>query len=194
MKRKKQIVIIAHCILNCNAKVEGLATYEGSEKNLLGYLIAKGYGIMQLPCPEMAAYGIKRWGQVKEQYDNVHYRENCRNIFKPTLNQIIDYGKAGYEIKCIIGIDGSPSCGVSRTCSSDSWGGEVGSQYGILEKAADVKMIDQSGIFIEEIKKILDEHSIKIPFLAVNEEADGKENNIAKIINIIKEKENEKEK
>ena len=68
MNREKKIVLAAHCLLNVNAKVYGIANAKGGS-NLIGELIAKGYGIIQLPCVEMAMYGSQRWGIVYEQND-----------------------------------------------------------------------------------------------------------------------------
>lgn len=169
LKRKKEIVILSHCILNCNAKVEGLALYEGAQIDLIKYLIDNGYGIIQLPCPEMSMHGVKRWGHVKEQFDTPYFRKKCREIFDPVLEQIVDYTDKGYKIKALIGIDGSPSCGVYKTCSSRLWGGEVGCQYGIEDKIKDLKEVEEKGVFIEEIQSLLLEKKIKIKFIAVDE-------------------------
>lgn len=122
MMRSKKIVILSHCILNSNAKVDGLAKYEGVLGQLIVYLIEEGYGIIQLPCPEISIYGVKRWGVVKEQNNTPHYRKHCRKILEPILEPVIDYMTNGYEIKALIGVDGSPSCGVVQTCSSRIWG------------------------------------------------------------------------
>lgn len=72
MKRNKKIALVSHCILNANSKVEGLSEYGGMLKDVMNYLMDEGYGIIQMPCPEMAIYGIKRWGHVKEQFDTPH--------------------------------------------------------------------------------------------------------------------------
>jgi predicted secreted protein len=61
MKRDKNIVVVCHCILNCNSKVEGLSEYRGAV-DFTKKLVDSGIGIIQLPCPEMILYGIKRWG------------------------------------------------------------------------------------------------------------------------------------
>jgi len=186
INRKKEIVILSHCILNCNSKVEGLALYEGAQVELIKYIIEKGYGIIQLPCPEMSMYGVKRWGHVKEQFDTPYFRKKCREIFEPILEQIIDYMENGYVIKALIGIDGSPSCGVNKTCSSKLWGGEVGCEYGIEDKVKDLKSIEAKGVFIEEIQKLLLERKITIKFIAIDEV-----NPNASISNIIKNLEGE---
>lgn len=169
MHRKKEMVLLCHCILNCNSKVEGLSLYEGTQVELVKYLIEKGYGIIQLPCPEMSMYGIKRWGHVREQFDTPYFRKNCRKIFEPILEQIVDYTKNGYKFKALIGIDGSPSCGVNVTCSSSMWGGEVGAGYGKEEKVKDLNVINSKGIFIEEIQGMLKEKGIDIKFVAIDE-------------------------
>jgi len=169
MKRKKNIVLLCHCLLNCNSKIEGISDYEGAQKDILKYLIDEGYGIIQLPCPEITIYGTKRWGHVKEQFDTPFYRKHCKKIFLPILEQLQDYEKNGYNIKALIGVDGSPSCGINKTCSSAFWGGEIGTEYGLDDKLKDLKLIEASGVFIEEILIMLNENNINTKFIAVDE-------------------------
>ena len=183
MKRKKCLILLCHCILNCNAKVGGLAEYQGAQQSLLTYLIDNGYGLIQLPCPEITMYGVKRWGHVKEQFNTPYYRKHCREIFLPIREQIIDYLDSGYTLKTLIGIDGSPSCGIYQTCSSISWGGEMGATSGLDEKIKTLKTINSPGVFIEEIAKILRENNIQLDFIAVDET--NPESSIGKIINIL---------
>lgn len=57
MKREKKIVLIAHCILNVNAKVEGIATSKAGVTELITELMKQGYGIIQLPCVEQDMCG-----------------------------------------------------------------------------------------------------------------------------------------
>lgn len=187
MKRKKSLVILCHCILNCNSKVEGIANYEGAQKEIIKYLCEKGYGIIQLPCPEITMYGVKRWGHVKEQFDTPYFRRHCRNIFLPILEQVKDYIKNGYTIKALIGIEGSPSCGVKKTCSSVLWGGEVGNGYGLEDKIKDLKYVESNGIYIEEISNMLRESNITIRFIAVDEE--NPDSSVDEVINILEREE-----
>lgn len=169
MKRKKNLVLLCHCVLNCNSKVNGLALYEGAQEELVRYLVENGYGMIQLPCPEMTLYGVKRWGHVKEQFDTPCFRKHSREIFSPILDQIQDYLKNGYNIKALVGIDGSPSCGINKTCSSIKWGGEVGAEYGLEDKIKDLKFTDDSGAFIEEINKMMIEKGIGIQLISIGE-------------------------
>ena len=169
MKRNKKIVLVAHCLLNSNSKVEGLAQYEGALKEAVNLIIDSGVGIVQLPCPELSSYGIKRWGHVKEQFDTPYFREHCREIFGPYLKQIKDYLAADYEILALIGIDGSPSCGVNKTCSG-KWGGEFLSSSDLKKKIDTLSFSKEPGVFIEEIIKILKQEKIEIPIIAIDEE------------------------
>ncbi|PRX30432.1 putative secreted protein [Orenia metallireducens] len=167
MKRDKKIVLIAHCILNCNSKVEGLSQYRGALSEVVSLLMEQGLGIIQLPCPELTVYGVKRWGHVKEQFNTPYFRKHCREVFKPYLEQIKDYQAADYQIVGLLGIEGSPSCGVNRSCSGD-WGGTFSSPK--LEfNLNNVKSIDGAGIFIEEIREIFKEEEIGIPIIGVDE-------------------------
>ena len=170
MKRTKKIVIVSHCILNVNSKVEGLCEFGNTSTSLIKYLISNNYGIIQLPCPEITLYGIKRWGHVKEQFDTPYYRKHCRNIFEPILEQIEDYINNNYTINALIAINGSPSCGYNLTCSSSAWGGEFLNKENTEEKVNDLNLIDKPGIFIEEIYTMLTNKNIKIDIIPIDEE------------------------
>jgi predicted secreted protein len=169
MRREKKIVLVAHCVLNSNAKVEGLANYKGALKELVHFLVDSGYGIMQLPCPETTVYGIKRWGHVKEQFNTPFFRKQCRLMLESLVDQVVDLSQNGYHFGAVIGIDGSPSCGVGSTCSSALWGGEVSNRYGLQDKIENIMTIDGKGILMEELEKMLDEHGAEVPFIAVDE-------------------------
>ena len=43
---------LAHCILNANAKVAGIAQTPGAIPVIVEGLLRDGVGIVQLPCPE----------------------------------------------------------------------------------------------------------------------------------------------
>ncbi|AZO94725.1 CD3072 family TudS-related putative desulfidase [Halocella sp. SP3-1] len=182
MKRNKKIVLVAHCILNCNSKVEGLSQYRGALSEIVNLLVERGIGIIQLPCPELTMYGIKRWGHVREQFDTPYFRKHCRQIFEPYLQQIKGYLASNYQILGLIGIDGSPSCGVNKTCSGN-WGGELLEASVNKEKITTWEMIQARGVFIEEIILSLKESQIEISLTAIDE--DNLKKSKEKIINIL---------
>lgn len=168
MKRGKKIVLISHCILNVNAKVEGIANYSSGLKEVICTLIENDFGIIQLPCIEQAMGGINRWGQVKEQLDFHSFRDKCKEMLIPVINQVEDFYKNGYEISAVIGVDGSPTCGVSKTCSG-KWNGEICGQNNIEEKIATLKEIESSGVMMEELKILLELKGIDVRFFGINE-------------------------
>ncbi|MDK2563971.1 hypothetical protein QOZ84_10445 [Romboutsia sedimentorum] len=168
MKRDKNIVVVCHCILNCNSKVEGLSEYRGA-LDFTKKLIDNGIGIVQLPCPEMMIYGIKRWGHTKEQFDNPFYKTQCKNMLEPYIMQFDNYIKNGYNIKGLISIEGSPSCGYKKTCSSSLWSGELSNCTNLDEKLSDVKCIDEMGVFMKQLVSMLESNNLNIPILCLDE-------------------------
>ncbi|MGL4453248.1 MAG: CD3072 family TudS-related putative desulfidase [Sarcina sp.] len=141
MKRSKELVIVSHCVLNQNSVVEGLARAKGGFK-IVEDILCSGLGIIQLPCPEFKFLGIKRKGQSKEEYDTKEYRELCKNLFIPILEDLKQYRENGYEVKKIIGINQSPTCSISG----------------------------KRGIFMEEIFKMLEEASFNLEYEEILED------------------------
>jgi len=88
----------------------------------------------------------------------------------PYIKQFENYIKDGYKIKAIIAIDGSPSCGYNKTCSSDNWCGELSGCNNLLEKLTDIKMVNRKGVFIEELEKLLYENNLQISIIGLDEE------------------------
>ena len=168
MKRNRKIVLLAHCFLNVNAKVAGIATEAAGCKNIVSGLLDAGFGIIQLPCVEQSCCGSNRWGQVKEQLDFPAFRRRCRELLTPIVDQVLDFCENGYGICAVIGLDGSPACGVNYTCSG-KWGGEIGDGYGLPEKIASLHQLDEPGVMMEVLAEMFDEVGLAIPFFSVDE-------------------------
>lgn len=168
MNRSKKIAIISHCIINQNSVVKG----EYKDMNIFFPFIKKLFeeniGILQLPCPETECYGLRRWGHVKEQFDNCGYRKYLEKIVNSFVDIIKEYINNGYEIVGIYGIAGSPSCGVNLTCSAN-WEGEISLYKDKEDIVSRIKMINESGIFMEIFKSVLDKNKINIPFHDVDD-------------------------
>jgi len=139
-KRSGKIALVAHCTLNQNSRVLGLAERSNVITEIVEFLMRNDIGIIQMPCPELAYAGILRLPQTKAQYDNVMFRRHCRKIAEELANQIREYEKSGIKLKLVIGVDESPSCGVNET----------------------------SGIFMEELRFALSETRISTPFYGIN--------------------------
>ncbi len=116
------VCYLAHCLLNANAKVDEGARCEGVYSPVLALLRERGCAIRQMPCPELAFAGTRRFWAVREQYDTPAYREHCRRLATPVAAQIRADLAAGARV-IVIGIDGSPSMGVELTAAGADWGG-----------------------------------------------------------------------
>lgn len=112
MIRSKKFILISHCIINQNSVVMPLARSKGAFK-VVNKLIESGMGILQLPCPEFKYLGIKRNPMTKQEYDTKEYRELCRNLCVPILDDIREYINNGYEFCGVVGINESPTCSIS---------------------------------------------------------------------------------
>jgi predicted secreted protein len=157
--RSRQIVVLAHCHLNVNTKVHGLADYPGARADILRPLIDEGVGIVQLPCPEATFLGMRRWGMSVEQYDTPAYRRHCREILAPVIGTLTALVEDGCVIREVLGVDGSPSCGVSGTCSGYD-GGEIEQ---ILDGAAPAQraaVTPGRGVFTQELQAALQDAGI----------------------------------
>jgi predicted secreted protein len=158
-KRSGRIAIVAHCILNQNSRVLGLAERPGMITEIAEFLMRKKIGIVQMSCPELTYAGVLRQPQTKDQYDTAIFRSHCRKIAKGIVDQTQDYEKCGIETEIVIGVDGSPSCGVNETSK--------GSNCRNMSKN---ERVNGSGILIEQLRFALKERKISIPFYGIRYE------------------------
>src|ERR1700730_5379408 len=117
-----RVAFIAHCLLNQNAKVEGGAKTPAMWTPVLELLRERGYAIRQMPCPELAYGGARRFWGGREQYDTALYRRHCRRLATLVAAVMEPHVSAGDEV-VLIGIDSSPTMGVDHTVSAPTWAG-----------------------------------------------------------------------
>ncbi|NLI56355.1 hypothetical protein GX420_05205 [bacterium] len=155
-KREKKVALVSHCLLNQNAKVNGFAFFPAMINEIIDSLRKHNYGILQLPCPETIYAGTRRWWYVREQYDNPGYINLSRQILKPIVDQIKEYQNNGFKV-ILIGLDGSPSCGVRWSGSDNEWGGKP--------EIPDVEypVVKENGIFIRTLIEMIKEAKLDIP-------------------------------
>lgn len=158
------MVLLAHCILNPNAKIVGAAQTQGAIPGVLEGLLQDGVGIVQLPCPEQTFGGCRRWGMTREQYDVPCYRKHCRALLEGVVDQMEDYLHNGYEVLGIVGVDGSPSCGVNRTCAGYE-GGEIAS----MRSLPSCSCVEGRGVFMECLMSMLQSRGFSIPAVGIDE-------------------------
>lgn len=141
----RKVALLANCLLNQNAKVCEGARYRGMVNPVTEALRGRGYQLLQLPCPELAFAGARRWWAVYEQYDTPAYRAHCRRLAQAIVPLIERHLRDGDEV-ILIGLDGSPSTGVRFTSSKPEWGGRPD------RPDDDWDIVPGRGIWIEELE------------------------------------------
>jgi predicted secreted protein len=148
-QRSRKIVVVAHCILNVHSLEDNLAIYPGLEEEVIKLLIEKGVSLYQIPCPEIELSGIFRKALPKESYEH----PKIRKIYHQLANKIVDnlkwYVKKYYEIKAVVGAEGSPTCGIELV---GKWKEKTKSER---EFPRDIEFIPGTGVFMEEFKSSL---------------------------------------
>jgi hypothetical protein len=131
-ERGKQVIFVSHCLLNENTRYLGGAFRRGGVDEIIAGFQQAGVGLCQMHCPEQRAWGgvLKPW--VLPMYGaqgtlRYHLRPLLFPLFtwytrwvywrlaKAVVRDIADYVRSGFEVVGIVGIGGSPSCGVWAT-------------------------------------------------------------------------------
>ncbi len=160
-KRSKKVIFVAHCILNQNAKSDGTASYPSVINEVLELISSTDMGIVQMPCPELHCLGLDR-GNIKGGTrpvleENSRIRnvissndtiEKVKHLTGHVAYQISEYLKHGFEVKGVIGINRSPSCGVDST-------------------SKDNEEISGEGVFIKELGSELTKNDININMIGI---------------------------
>ena len=153
------VAFVAHCLLNQNSKVGDGAHCAGVYSPMVDVLRAKGWRIEQMPCPELAFAGLNRFWAVREQYDTAAFRRHCRRLSAAVADVIAVRVEQGEDV-VLIGIEGSPSMGVTITSSDPDRGGRPDWPDGSAE------LVSGEGIFVEELRAALESRGIGFPRVA----------------------------
>lgn len=186
-RRGRRVVFLSHCLLNENTRYPGGACRAGAVHEVVQACLDGGVGMVQMPCPEEHAWGgvLKRrllWffgSRAKLRYRLRNFllplslwytRRIYRTIASEVANQIADYQASGFTVTGIVGVDGSPSCGVRQTIDMKRCLGSVG-RFSTDARAADMNgiieecLIEGSGIFVELLQDEIAQRKLAVPFL-----------------------------
>jgi predicted secreted protein len=171
-KNDRRIVLIAQCLINPYCRVHMLGRNFSLSRQLLDYFMSEKLGIIQYPCPETTAMGLARNPQGRQQYDNIFFRDHCRELLKIPMLTVREFVKNKYRLTCFVGIENSPTCGVH-------WGKHKVNKYQ-TESPVPVEENKSAqpvlmGIMAEILEEELAKEDITIPFLElpVKEEPDS---------------------
>jgi uncharacterized protein YbbK (DUF523 family) len=130
--RSKRVVFLSHCLLNENTRYTGGACRPACVREIVEGCLDRDLGMVQMPCPEehawggvtkrllLAAFGLRRTFLFHLRsilfplfllYTKIVYRRLAKGVAR----QIGDYLASGYSVAGVVGVDGSPSCGVHTT-------------------------------------------------------------------------------
>ena len=160
--RSNRLVVLCHCMLNVHSLEDGLAEYPGLEEEVVRPLLEKGFGIVQLRCPETRLHGIERLPMPKDTYDRPEIRASYRAQAEEEVLQLREFVRKGAEVVAVVGAEASPSCGVSVV---GRW--RAGSDPGTRRFPEDVDFVEGRGVYMEELEKLLEEAGFHPVWLGV---------------------------
>jgi len=188
-QRRGQVVVLSHCLLNENTRYLGGAGRPGCVREIVDGCTAAGLGMIQMPCPEEAAwggvhkrrllllYGSARWlpGPLRRLLlpallDHTH--RIYGRLARDTGRRAADYRRAGLDVVAVVGVDGSPSCGVARTLDIPAAVDRLARADRRTLTTAAVNAIVRdtvvpgSGLFTELLRRDLGRRGIDLPYLA----------------------------
>jgi len=161
-KKDKKIILVAQCLVNPYCRVHILGQNFPLSQELTNYLMSKKVGIIQYPCPETTAMGLMRNPQGRQQYDNIFFRDHCKELLKIPMLMVREFVQNKYRLTCFIGLENSPTCGIH-------WGRHKVNRYQ-TESPNPVDTPDSNepvlkGIMAEILGEELAEEDVKVPFL-----------------------------
>jgi uncharacterized protein YbbK (DUF523 family) len=188
-RRGGQVVFLSHCLLDENTRYLGGAARPGCVREIVEACADKGLGIVQLPCPEAHAwggvgkrrllrlYGSPRWlpGPVRRALLPVmlaYTRRVYARLARQTARRIADYRRSGCDVMAVVGVDGSPSCGVDRTLDIPAAVDRLARarRRTLSTAVVDAVVRDTSvpgpGLFTERMRHELRRRRIDVPYLA----------------------------
>ena len=137
-RRGRRVVFASHCLLNENVRYLGGACRAGAVDEWVDRWQASGIGICQMPCPEQRVWGGVLKCRIAPAFGARHRglwplrglllaafvaytRLRYALMARQTASEIRDYRRAGYEVVGLVGVAGSPTCGVRTTLDMGSW-------------------------------------------------------------------------
>ena len=163
-KKDKKIILIAQCLINPYCRVHILGQNFPLTIEVTNYLLRNSVGIIQYPCPETTAMGLMRNPQGRQQYDNIFFRNHCKELLQVPMLMVREFLKNRYRLCCFIGLENSPTCGIH-------WGRHKVNRYGTESPNSeegyekDPKDLVLRGIMAEILEEELAKEGITTPFL-----------------------------
>ena len=191
-QRSGKVVFVSHCLLNQNVRYLGGACCPGMVDQVIDEARRRHAGVYQMPCPEERAWGgvLKRHiapafgakGTIRyrlrrpllwlfTRYTSVRYRLLAVRVAR----DIADYLRSGFAVVGVVGVGGSPSCGVRRALDLP---GAVESMAACPLAALDrrafrrafnrdviaANVVAGEGLFVRELRRALRRRGVQVSF------------------------------
>ena len=197
--RSGRVVFLSHCLLNENVRYPGGAFDACCVRDVVAACMRAGIGMVQLPCPEQEAWGgvTKPWmfcghalaGPLRRAEPAAvalllrRTRHVFRRLAKSVAATIEDYLASAYSVVGVVGVDGSPSCGVTVTMDAAATAHELSTRERPEWTAARMNALVRrhslpgAGMFVAELRAELERRRLPVPFVAHDllAELDGRE-------------------
>ena len=187
-KRGRRVIFLSHCLLNENTRYLGGACRAGAVEEIVQPCLDAGLGIVQMRCPEQIAWGgilkrrllkfsgskgflIDRLGPLLRPLFIGYTRHVYRKLAKQVAGEIEDYVSSGFSVAGIVGVDGSPSCGVCRTINIPRSLEQAAGMSGNA-RVEDINqivlncLVEGQGIFVELLQSELARRKLNVRFMA----------------------------
>ncbi len=185
--RSGEVVFISHCLLNQNTRYLGGAVCRGVVSAAIAPYVRDGAGIIQMPCPEQRVWGgvlktrmlwviehprIARAAPVLFpvvlRYVRWRYAQQARAI----VRDVEGYLASGLSVRGIVGVAGSPSCGVDTTLDLKRAAAAVAGRRRVPATAAWMNTVvvgpalrPGRGMFTEELTCAMGRRNVDVPML-----------------------------
>lgn len=178
--RSKKVIIASHCILNQNSRIATCAFSPATTPGILEFCVKNNIGIIQGPCPETQLLGLTRSGmdvnkldgslepddgEIYDRLKSVENIDRLREMAENLIWQAKHYLENGFEVVGILGVGGSPACGVSMT------------YYKTMKEG--------KGAFIEQLETAMEKAGISVPIVQMLENGDTKARNLTTIQSLL---------
>jgi uncharacterized protein YbbK (DUF523 family) len=183
------VVFLSHCLLDENTRYLGGAARPGCVREIVDACADAGLGMVQLPCPEEHAwggvgkrrllllYGSAGWlpGPLRRALLPVlltYTRRVYARLARRTARRVADYRRSGCEVVAVVGVDGSPSCGVATTTDIPAAVDRLArADRRTLTPAAVNAVVRETlvpgpGLFTAALRRELRRRRIDVPYLA----------------------------
>ena len=187
--RGRRVVFLSHCLLDENTRYLGGAGRPGCVREIVDTCADAGLGMVQVPCPEEHAWGGVRKRRLLRLYGSgrwlpgrlrrlllpgllAYTRWVYARLARDTARRVADYMQTGHEVAAVVGVDGSPSCGVARTIDIPSALDRLAraDRRSLTAEAVNIivrdTLVPGPGLFTERLRRELRHRQIDVPYLA----------------------------